>query len=305
MVPKTGVINLKTWRDFTKVMKLLAGKGWLYRGHDDSSWKLQTSLEREMENRTIDNISEAERSAIRLFRANARVLGENWDSDIDALVAMQHHGAKTRLLDFTTSIMVALFFAFETMYKEPKTRVIYAVNFKALCKSNVLRDYFRNLREGFKMIEIGNDRDGHAILLEDVEFREFISDATNDIITNGCSRKGIFPLYTALTNKRQQAQSGVQLMPCTFHPFVENLAVSLNIRELGEIEKPTYILDRIAKIEEEDLVLPTSLIKLVFDPKLNEEAWDILDQSNINPFTIYPDLIGLAKSMRYTSHVGR
>jgi len=46
---KTGVINLKNWRDFTKVMKLLSGKGWLYRGHDDEAWKLQTSLERELD----------------------------------------------------------------------------------------------------------------------------------------------------------------------------------------------------------------------------------------------------------------
>ena len=33
--------------------------------------------------------------------------------------------------------------------------------------------------------------------------------------------------------------------------------------------------------------------------KMEEDAVKVLDQSNINAFTIYPDIIGLARSLRY------
>ena len=34
------------------------------------------------------------------------------------------------------------------------------------------------------------------------------------------------------------------------------------------------------------------------DKSMEKDALDILDQSNINTFTIYPEIIRLAKSMR-------
>ena len=73
-----------------------------------------------MDERPIDDPQELERDNIELFRANSKLLGFNFDSDIETLVAMQHHEAKTRLLDFSTSLMVALFFAYEKTYKEAR-----------------------------------------------------------------------------------------------------------------------------------------------------------------------------------------
>ena len=302
-MPKTVLLKLNSWRDFTKTLFIMSKGTWLYRGQEDSEWHLQSSLEREMDKRPIDDPEDQERNNIELFRANSKLLGYNFDSDIEALVAMQHHEAKTRLVDFSTSLMVALFFAFEKHYKDPKERVIYAVNFNALCASDSLRmrhqEYAkrRAVRRFLdEMIKLGH---GRYVLVEDVEFRRFAAEAANDVIKNGSVEDGILPLYTAPMNKRQRAQSGVQLMPLTFHPFINNLAASLRIDDEKEIESPSYVVDGISKRRIEDVPSEVALIKMVFDKKMEEDAVKVLDQSNINAFTIYPDIIGLARSLRY------
>ncbi len=302
-MPKTVLLKLNSWRDFTKALFIMSKGTWLYRGQEDSEWRLQSSIEREMDKRPIDNPHEQERNNIELFRANSKLLGHNFDSDIEALVAMQHHEAKTRLVDFSTSLMVALFFAFEKHYKDPKERVIYAVNFNALCESDSLRMRYqvyakqRAVKRFLdEMIKLGR---GRYVLVEDVAFRRFAAEAANDVIKNSSCEDGILPLYTAPMNKRQRAQAGVQLMPLTFHPFIDNLAAALRIEDVNEIESPSYIVSDISKRRIEEVPGEVALIKMVFDKKMEENAINVLDQANINAFTIYPDIIGLARSLRY------
>ena len=43
---KTGRVELHTWRDFTKVMKILDAGKWIYRGQEDASWSLESGLDR-------------------------------------------------------------------------------------------------------------------------------------------------------------------------------------------------------------------------------------------------------------------
>ena len=126
--PKTGRIELHTWRDFTKVMTLLNAGRWIYRGQEDANWKLESGIDRYLSNygevgmrrngkearsgNFLLNFPRAEFFAISRFQAMSQDF-EKWESNVAALIAMQHYGAKTRLVDFTTSIMVALFFAYE------------------------------------------------------------------------------------------------------------------------------------------------------------------------------------------------
>lgn len=304
-MPRTVTLRIKNWRDFTKVLYVMRGGTWLYRGQEDASWLLQSSLDRELEVNSIDNPAEAERSNIGLFMANSKLLGHRWESDIDALIAMQHHEAKTRLVDFSTSLMVALFFAFEKRYTKEKERAIYAVSFNALCMSDPLRLRYEKYKMHDKLRMLLQERiklgRGRSILVEDIDFRKFVSNEANAVIRNGCNENGILPLYTAANNKRQLAQAGVQLMPFSFRPFVENLATALSIDAVKEIDNPSFVVSDISHLRIDKVPEQTAFIKMVFDGSMEKEAWDILDQANINPFTIYPDLIGLSKSMRYMS----
>lgn len=88
--------------------------GWVFRGHRLHSWKLETTLERaESEPRRR---REVERDLLFQYTQaikNYIPAGQVPQYRLDWLGSMQHHGAPTRLLDFTRSPYVAAYFAVE------------------------------------------------------------------------------------------------------------------------------------------------------------------------------------------------
>jgi hypothetical protein len=98
-----------------------AGHGFLFRGQRDASWPLQTALERCCLLRSIP-MSDRRTVEDRLFREFRRGYHQyashvpSKQSVLEWLAVMQHHGAPTRLLDFTYSLYVSAYFALENAY---------------------------------------------------------------------------------------------------------------------------------------------------------------------------------------------
>jgi len=98
---------------------------WLFRGQrespepDEKSRQLRPSLERVLEDRFQRPLAEAPVIEKRLLREFKRHLHRyttdvpDEDDNLRWLALMQHHGAPTRLLDFTYSFLVAVFFSIE------------------------------------------------------------------------------------------------------------------------------------------------------------------------------------------------
>jgi hypothetical protein len=85
-----------------------------FRGHNQETHNLRPGLFRGI-NDSIDEIPdeiwEAEYSMFYEFRARAKEVHQGNLTDWDILFYMQHHGCKTRLLDWTENFGVALYFA--------------------------------------------------------------------------------------------------------------------------------------------------------------------------------------------------
>lgn len=122
-------------------------KGWLFRGMRDPDWPLETSLERASRRCGIDQTS-FEKKIVKEFRRHAHSyslprIPDDRDN-FEWLALMQHHGAPTRLLDFTSSFWIALYFAYEWAEKDC---VVWALDPSTLGDIHVHPDWNPVLRE--------------------------------------------------------------------------------------------------------------------------------------------------------------
>lgn len=112
--------DIKDFSDFTAVVEEMEHHYWVFRGHSNCAYRIEPSLARffRSHQRNIKNSSHAPREldSIEKFKKSAHQHLHHLPMDSDLLswlAVMQHFGAPTRLIDFTFSPYVALFFALE------------------------------------------------------------------------------------------------------------------------------------------------------------------------------------------------
>jgi hypothetical protein len=113
-----SVFNLSSWDEFLDLVVHAPYSNWAFRGERDERWPLYSSLSRYLQNFGVacEAWPEQEARILRIFKRKAHQFLErppDWNDDFQWLALMQHHGAPTRLIDFTWSPYVAAFFALE------------------------------------------------------------------------------------------------------------------------------------------------------------------------------------------------
>src|ERR1051326_2752338 len=113
-----AVFHLSSWQEFLEHVIHPPYSNWAFRGERDGSWPLYSALSRYLNYHAVacDAWPEQEGRILRIFKRKAHQFLErppDWDDDFQWLALMQHHGAPTRLIDFTWSPYVAAFFALE------------------------------------------------------------------------------------------------------------------------------------------------------------------------------------------------
>lgn len=126
------VVPVSRWSEF--VAHTDACEGWAFRGQVSAQWPLVPSLTRRLQQFSPEQRlwPLREQRAMRIFRRKAHVhLADRsaLEDDLRSLALMQHHGAATRLLDFTKSPFVAAFFALESASEDV---AVFALNTPAL-----------------------------------------------------------------------------------------------------------------------------------------------------------------------------
>jgi FRG domain len=128
------VWRLKKWSDFIDVIQGWPSvRNWCFRGQGNMRWELKSSLSRHIEVSKVAPKAwvEQEKRIRRIFerKSHLYMVDSPQADELEWLALMQHHGAPTRLLDFTWSPYVAAFFALE---RATEDAAVWALNLPLL-----------------------------------------------------------------------------------------------------------------------------------------------------------------------------
>jgi len=125
-------LRFAAWNEYKKFVDDLS-ENWVFRGQGNAIWGLENAIERTdfvhlHKTIEVDFLSEFQRGA-----RNYLSKDETPEHLIEWLALMQHHGAPTRLLDFSRSPFIASYFAFEQCSTRAGRHIsIWAVNISFL-----------------------------------------------------------------------------------------------------------------------------------------------------------------------------
>lgn len=233
----------------------------IFRGHSDANWKLESTLERMIGCKWDKDIADKhEKYSMQVFKSKFHLYDhENVvpKSKLAWLSIMQHYGVPTRLLDFTESPYVALYFALEGYgINKNSDLAIFALNHSQLMIESL--NYIASKDAGFK-------EDVYTIVeKQDDVFESIVDRFSYDIawITEPHE-----------LNIRLDRQSGCFLMSGNKEKKIEDV-LSGNI-----YNKCTFT-------------------KYIIKSSLHGNLYALLRKMNINSKTIYGDLQGLAQSIK-------
>jgi hypothetical protein len=214
-------IKLKSWNDVHGYIK----RGWMYRGQREVDWTLQTTIDRlfKREKTAPDQCRLFEHRLFREFRRAYHHYSDyapRPDEALEWFSLMQHHGAPTRLLDFTYSVYVAAYFALEDATDDC---VVWALNGRWALRESI------NL-----MKRAGKDR---ADLLKELYEERHMQDVPSFFL-NDPAVTCVCPQNPFKLNERLQIQKGVFLIPGSVAiPFEDNLRAMPNYNDKEHIVK--------------------------------------------------------------------
>jgi FRG domain len=144
------VLLISSWEDYVAKVSSPPYNSWAFRGHADSTWPLASTLSRYLNAYVDERFWESQEArSLRIFQRKAHLFLTHIPATTDTfewLALMQHHGAPTRLLDFTWSPYVAAFFALERA--APKAAV-WGLNPKKLTNvTEKLGEFLQDVRGG-------------------------------------------------------------------------------------------------------------------------------------------------------------
>lgn len=112
-------IQIRRWDEFVDLIRPGGDfESWAFRGHASADWQIWSTLSRRLQRSGVhaDCWPLQEERIVRIFKRKAHLFLSQVPEDADTfqwLALMQHHGAPTRLIDFTWSPFVAAFFALD------------------------------------------------------------------------------------------------------------------------------------------------------------------------------------------------
>ena len=314
----------------------IQGTKWIFRGQANAAWPICSSFELRVANKYMGTTAYKDRElrakekySIDQFKREAWRCVERSDLDtLEWLSLMRHHGVPTRLVDFSDSPIVALFFA--VMEDASDDFAIWAV------AQNSLPDVYRsgNLNKAAKGAkEVCGDsvittelmatlsREGLNRLQDSLNemYRNLASVPSNlyqgyeanrnmankilgadlDSDLEECHEYFILALRPARLNARLAAQSGLFLMPTSVSKsFTVCLQEAMGSNAFRTNTGEVSIRDAI-DAKTLDLLVKDKVIKYRFPKEIRQDARDFLAMANVSYRTLFPDIEGISKSISF------
>ncbi|GIV45375.1 MAG: hypothetical protein KatS3mg036_0193 [Ignavibacterium sp.] len=268
---------------------------YVFRGHKEREWELKPTLERAA-NKFYMNNSQLFGHEYLILREFQSVAGQylnklpNNKNLLEWYSLLQHYGAPTRLLDFTRSIYVAAFFAFESSCNES---VIWGLNHQRLDEflyNKLLKEHNYKLRNLIFLdykIDIANK-------ILNYENQQLVQKTREEIF---CNKDMIFTVDCSRKNIRHHIQKSVFLIPSSLErSFTEILTEQFDFKfsELTEDNAESITFE---ELYNKRLNYETCLFKLVIPKEVSLEGLYDLNNMNINALTLFPGLDGFARSL--------
>jgi hypothetical protein len=261
-MPKLNIISINSFKEYVSFFEDLHAKVLWFRGCGKTSYKLIPSLYRHKNSATIEDMMKLENYLISRFQQRSipfhtRTFSNLWEWSF----FMQHFGVPTRLLDWTESPLMALFFAV-TLSKHK------------LGKRG--KPVFDNDAAVWVLDPILWNK--HAVGLSSFKGKVMTTDDPNASAyrpIGDCNVMKDFPIaiYGAHNSQRIVAQRGV---------FV---CFGKDIRPMDDIyEKGAFPKDCLTKLKISKSKLP--------------HFFDALHRHGINDSVVFPDLDGLAREIK-------
>lgn len=276
-------MDITNYDDLLKFQRKTEKERWIYRGenHDeDGSKLLRTSLEKafgsiypsitgaELANHKII----AEKDVIREFQRKLHLYTDNIPTRADILqwlALMQHHGAPTRLLDWTYSFWVAVHFA--TTYRAINDRaVIWAIN------TNAIWDEHKKFKKSDAVQIFSEEK---KITKEELPYCDLDAVMDNAVVHYLIEnpKKMVYFSNPFRQNQRLTLQQGVFLITGDItQSFQDNLYCTKDRND------ETYSMKGV----------------ITLNNKLKEEIVRQLREMNINNAVLFPSLDGFSQSLR-------
>ncbi len=251
--------------DIDELIKFINEKpmNYIFRGHSNSNWKLESSLERIVNNGSDkDRYEKAENYTLDIFKSKYHLYDQNGKTPktkLQWLSIMQHYGVPTRLLDFTESPYVALYFALENYIPSSNQNFsLYAIDYRELMNKSI--DIINSLKK--------------SKILDYSEINSRKEEIFNEIIKES-DYKILWVTEPSRFNKRLDRQAGCFLLTNDINIKIEDIIRSENYKNVD-------------------------MFKVIIDNSLCDNIFTLINKVNINSKTIYGDLEGLSKSIEMT-----
>lgn len=252
------VFTISKWQDIHEHRK---GR-WIFRGINDSTLALETALERNgrIHDGGTSNLKVREATLLREFQRRYYHYSQHAplkDDTLEWLSIMQHHGAPTRLLDWSYSIYVAAYFALEDAEDDC---AVWAINTDWIFRE--LEKLFDDTARKQFLIAPIQDTDNHRALFDELFMRN----------EHGLSFVASFAPFRM--NQRLTIQKGTFVVPSDISKgFEDNLSAMTGHDDSNNLKR---------------VIIPISQRKL---------AIESLFYMNISRATLFPGLDGFSSSL--------